>query len=315
MMVEAFAGYGFVRGHACAFAYLAYVSCWLKVYHPAAFCTVLLNAQPMGFYPPEVVLQDAARHGVRTRPVDIRHSRAGCTVEAGAVRLGLGQIRGLGAATCARIEAAMGGDTPPESLDDLCMRARLEQDEAVALARAGALRNFLPERREALWRAPAVARAAQERWLPEILVAVDPPVALPSATAAEEQALDRRALGFSPRQHALSSLRAKLTRRSIRGTADLRAWPRGATIDIAGQVVSRQRPGTAKGVMFLTLSDEDGLTTIVVPPTVYERDRAAVRSAALVWVRGVVERRDGVVSVRAERVRLLADALTSSDEQ
>ena len=152
--VEAFAGYGFVRGHAAAFAYLAYVSCWLKVYHPAAFCAALLNAQPMGFYPVEVVLQDAARHGVRTRPVDIRHSRVGCTVEAGAVRLGLGQIRGLGADTGARIEAAMRGDTPPENLDDLCVRARLEEDEAVALARAGALRGFVSERREALWHAP-----------------------------------------------------------------------------------------------------------------------------------------------------------------
>ncbi len=307
-MVEAFAGYGFVRGHAAAFAYLAYVSCWLKVYHPAAFCAALLNAQPMGFYPPEVVLQDAARHGVRTRPVDIRHSRARCTVEAGAVRLGLGQIRGLGAATCARIDAAMGGDAPPESLDDLCLKARLEEDEALALARAGALRRFISERREALWRAPVAARAARERWLPEILAAVDPPALLPPATVAEDQALDRRALGFSPGQHALSSLRVELARRSVRGVAELRTWPRGAAIDIAGQVVSRQRPGTAKGVTFLTLSDEEGLINVVVPPAVYERDRAAVRGATVAWVRGVVERRDGVVSVRAENVRSLADA-------
>jgi len=171
----------------------------------------------------------------------------------------------------------------------------------------------MPERRDALWRAPVAARAARERWLPRILATVDPPAALPSATAAEEQALDRRALGFSPGRHALFPLRGELARRSMRGMADLMAWPRGTRIDIAGQVVARQRPGTAKGVVFLTLSDEDGLTNVVVPPSVYERDRAAVRDTSLAWVRGVVERRDGVVSVRAERVWPLAAALDSSD--
>jgi len=316
-MVRAFAGYGFVRGHAAAFAYLAYVSCWLKVYHPAAFCAALLDAQPMGFYPPEVVLQDAARHGVRAWPVDIRRSAARCTVEGdggdgGAVRLGLRQIRGLGGAACGRIEAAMAGEGPPASLEELCARARLDEDEALALARSGALGSLVPGRRQALWHAPVAARAARERWLPELLAAADPPARLPTPTPAEEMALDRRALGFSPGHHALSLLRPELAHRTLHTAADLPAATTGATVELVGQVVSRQRPGTAGGMVFLALSDEGGLINVVVPPPVYARDRRAIRGEALVWVRGVVERRDGVASVRASGVRPLAEALDAS---
>jgi len=136
--VQAFAGYGFVKGHSAAFAYLAYVSCWLKVYHPAAFCAALLNAQPLGFYTPEVVVQDAARHGVRVLPVDLRHSRTDCTLERGAVRLGWRLVRGLGPDAGTRLEEALDGGPFPEDLDALCIRARLEEDEAVALARGRA---------------------------------------------------------------------------------------------------------------------------------------------------------------------------------
>ena len=158
--VQAFAGYGFVKGHSAAFAYLAYVSCWLKVYHPAAFCAALLNAQPLGFYTPEVVIQDAARHGVRILPVDLRHSRTDCTLEHGAVRLGWRLVRGLGPDAGARLEEALDGGPFPEDLDALCIRARLEEDEAVALARAGALRWYALDRHQAQWQARAVARGA-----------------------------------------------------------------------------------------------------------------------------------------------------------
>src|SRR5207253_1745503 len=135
-VIQAFSGYGFVRGHAAAFAYLAYLSARIKVDHPAALCAALLNMQPMGFYSPEVVLQDARRHGVRILPPDLRHSRADCTLEGGAVRLGLRRVRGLGPEACTRLEAALREDPFPRDLEELCVRARLDEDEALALARS-----------------------------------------------------------------------------------------------------------------------------------------------------------------------------------
>lgn len=310
-MVTSFSGYGFVKGHAAAFAYLAYISAWLKVYHPVAFYAALLNMQPMGFYSPETLAQDAARHGVRTLPVDLECSRADCVVEDGALRLGFRMVRGLGANTSARLEEVV-RSAPPQDLAELCVRARLEEDEAYALATSGALRGYIPERRQALWQAPPIARAARERWLPGALAAVDPPVTLPTATSAEESALDRAALGLPPGRHVLSPLRAALARYPLCHAHDLRRHATGTPVEIVGQVISRQRPGTARGVLFLGLSDETGLMNVVVAPEVYARDRDAARGEALLWVTGVVERRAGVPSVRAQRVRSLTDLISDS---
>lgn len=232
-MIQAFARYGFVRGHAAAFAYLAYVSAWLKVYHPAIFCTALLNGQPMGFYPAETVMQDAMRHGVCALPIDVRASRAACTLEAGSVRLGLRLIQGLGAETCARLQDAVASLPHAHTLEALCLRARLTEDEATALARAGALRGYIPDRRQALWRAPLIARAARARWLPGTAAALDQPAPLPRATPAEEMALDRAALGLSTRGHLLAPLRAELRRRSFRRIADLSAAPASLVVEVA----------------------------------------------------------------------------------
>ncbi len=308
-MVTSFSGYGFVKGHAAAFAYLAYISAWLKVYHPVAFYTALLNMQPMGFYSPEVLVQDAARHGVRTLPVDLSFSRADCVVEDGALRLGFRMVRGLGANTSARLEEVV-RSAPPQDLAELCVRARLEEGEAYALAQSGALRCYIPERRQALWQAPPIARAARERWLPGALAAADPPVTLPTATTAEESALDRAALGLSPGWHVLSPLRAALARYPLCHAHDLRRHATGTPVEVVGQVISRQRPGTAQGVMFLGLSDETGLMNVVVAPEVYARDRDVARGEALLWVTGVVERRAGVPSVRAHSLRPLTDLIS-----
>lgn len=307
-MVTAFSGYGFVRGHACAFAYLAYASCWLKVYHPAAFLVALLNAQPMGFYPPDLLVQDAERHGVRVLPVDIRYSRADCTLEGGAVRLGLRLVRGLGPATWRRVDEAT-RPAPPPTLDALCERARLEEDEAYALARAGALRGYLPDRRQVLWEVRLVARAARERWLPNVRTLVDPPVALPVLTPLEEMALDRAALGLSPGRHALAALRPDLAHRPLCRSHELAALPLGRRVELVGQVLSRQRPPTAHGVTFLGVSDETGMVNVVVLPDVHTHDRAVVRGETLIWVDGIVERRGGTVSVRARRIYPLSDLL------
>ncbi len=232
--IQAFAGYGFVKGHSAAFAYLAYLSCWLKVYHPAAFCAGLLDAQPMGFYPPETIVQDAARHGVRVLPVDVRHSRTDCVLEDGAVRLGWRLVRGLGPDAWARLERALAETPFPRAVDDLCVRAHLADDEAVALARAGALRCYLPDRHQALWQARASARAARERWLPGLRAAIDPPVALPAATWEDDLRLDRRALGLAPGRHVLEALRPELTDRPLRRAADLAALPAGVAVEVGG---------------------------------------------------------------------------------
>ncbi len=312
--VQAFAGYGFVKGHSAAFAYLAYVSCWLKVYHPAAFCAALLNAQPMGFYAPEVVVQDAARHGARTLPVDLRHSRTDCTLERGAVRLGWRLVRGLGPSAWARLEGALDSGPFPADLDALCVRACLEEDEAVALAGAGALHCYALDRHQAQWQARAVARAARERWLPGLRAVVDHPVTLPPVTADDELRLDLRALGLTPGRHILEALRPALAHRALRRATDLAAVRPGALVEVAGQTISKQRPGTAHGVVFLTLSDETGLLNALVLPPVYARDRAAIRGEALLWIGGVVERRDGAVTLRVVWARPLSMAL-SGDER
>jgi error-prone DNA polymerase len=307
--VQAFSSYGFVKGHAAAFAYVAYVSAWLKVYHPGIFLAALLNMQPMGFYPAEVLVQDAVRHGVRVLPVELGRSQGACTVEGGAVRLGLRQLRGLGPEAGARLEAALRTLPADYGLEDLCARARLSEDEARALARGGVLGRFYPNRRQALWQAPLVARVARERWLPGTLAAADPPAALPEATRGDDVDLDRAALGFSLRGHVLAPYRAELARRSVRPLADLTGLPSSLVVELAGQAMAHQRPPTAHGVLFLSLSDETGMATVVVLPPVYARERATLRGEALLWVTGVLERRGGALTVRAKRVRPLAALL------
>lgn len=310
-MMQAFSGYGFVKGHAAAFAYLTYVSAWLKVRHPVAFYAALLNLQPMGFYAPEVLVQDAKRHGVRVLPVDVRHSGVDCAPKGdGILRLGLRLVRGLGVDACARIVAALGAPRPPRDLEEVCKHASLDEDEARALARSGAVRGYIDERRAALWHAPVAARAAREDWLPDLLAAIDPPVALPPASDADEVALDRAALGFSPGEHMLTPLRGRLTGGPFVRSCDVAALPTGTAIETIGQVVWRQSPGTAKGVLFLTLSDEWGLMNVVVPRAVREGAGVAAGDAALVWVGGVVQRRGRALTVRTVYMRPLSDLLS-----
>ena len=265
--------------------------------------------QPMGFYPSEVLVQDALRHGVRILPVALGRSRSACTLEEGAVRLGLRLVRGLGPEGCARLEAALRLLPADFDLDDLCAEARLSEDEARALARGSALRRFYPQRRQALWQAPLVARIARERWLPGTLAAADPPAELPVASRGEELTLDRAALGFSLSGHVLAPLRATLDRRACRRIVDLLTLPTSLVVEVAGQVMAHQRPPTAHGVLFLSLSDETGMVTVVVLPQVSTRERATLRGEALLWVTGVLERRGTALTVRAKRVRPLAALL------
>jgi len=253
------------------------------------------------------------RLGVGTLPVDLCHSRTDCSLERGAVRLGWRLVRGLGPAAWARLEGTLDGGPFPEDLDALCIRACLEEDEAVALARGGALRCYVPDRHQAQWQARAVARAARERWLPGLRAVVDHPVTLPPVTADDELRLDLRALGLTPGRHILEALRPALAHRALCRATDLTAVRPGTMVEVAGQTISKQRPGTAHGVVFLTLSDETGLINAVVLPSVYARDRAVIRREALLWIGGVVERRDGAVTVRVVRARPLFMALSEEE--
>jgi error-prone DNA polymerase len=307
-MIQTFASYGFVRGHACAFAHLAYISAWLKVFQPAIFLAALLDMQPMGFYDADTLIQDARRHGVRVLPVDVRHSHADCTIEDGAVRLGVRLIKGLGADACTRLEETLGTAPFPATLDALCARAHLDEDEARALARSGALRGYIAGRREALWQAPVVARAARERWMPGLREVMEVPVRLPAPSPRDDAALDYAALGLSMGGHPLALLRRRLPA-SLKRADDLMMLRNGSVVEIAGQVISRQRPPTARGMVFLGLSDEVGLVNVTVPPQIDERDRVAVRDEALIWIKAVVERRARVVALRALRVRPLHDVI------
>jgi error-prone DNA polymerase len=223
------------------------------------------------------------------------------------LRLGLRQVRGLGQAAGARIVAARA--QRPESLDALYAAAHLSEENARGLARAGALTGFIAERRQALWQAPPAARAALDAWLAGALAEIDPPVQLPAPSVQEELALDLRALGMTPGRHVLSHLRARLAERGAREVAALAALPEGTVVTLAGQQVVRQHPPTARGMVFLSLSDETGLANVVLTPAVYERDRAIVRAESLLWIKGIVEHRSGAVAVRARRVWPLAEVL------
>ncbi|HZZ84421.1 MAG TPA: error-prone DNA polymerase [Anaeromyxobacteraceae bacterium] len=310
-----FAGYGFPESHAASFALLVYASAWLKCHHPAAFTCALLDSQPMGFYAPHTLVEDARRHGVPVRGVDVRHSGWECGLEgpsegvlAGegeepALRLGLSLVRGLPRAVGeAVVEARRAG--PFASVGELARRAGLSRAWLARLAEAGALRGLAGGRREALWQALAVDGAAggllDGRAPPEEAAGLTP------TTAAEEVAADFARLGLSERAHPVSFLRAGLARRGVRTAQELLRVPGGAAVEVAGLVIVRQRPMTASGLTFVSLEDETGIANLVVMPDVYERFRAVVRGEPFVLARGKVERSGRVVNVKVRALEPLA---------
>jgi error-prone DNA polymerase len=295
--ITSFALYGFPESHAASFALLAYASAYLKAHHPAAFCCALLNCWPMGFYQPATVVKDGQRHGVEFLPVDATRSDWECTLEDGALRLGLRYVLGLRADAGRRLVAAR----PLASVADAAQRGGLRQNEIDALAHAGAFAAFGLARREALWQAAAV-----ERDTSSLLARVRPPEAaspLPPMTPLEETAADYATTGLTPGPHVMSHLRARLRAEGVVAARDLDAVPDGAPVRVAGHVIVRQRPGTAKGMCFLTLEDETGTANAVVTPPLYERARVVINTSPLLEVAGRLERVDGVTHVRAARFR------------
>lgn len=317
--LKGFANYGFPESHACAFALITYVSCWLKRHEPAAFICALLNSQPMGFYSASSLLQDARRHGVTVRPVDVRHSHWDNTLEGGepggtqpALRLGFRQVHGLSEAAARRIVAARlarGGTEGPwrafRDVADLCHRAGLDAREAGLLAEAGALRALTAHRHAAHW---AVAGVEE----PTPLFAQSPqeqPVDLPLPSVAQELLADYRSQGFSLTTHPLALLRPQLQERRCMESRALQDIPHGRGVRAAGLVIMRQRPPTASGVTFVTLEDEWGTVNVVVWQDLAVRSRRVLVGSRLLAVDGRWEVVDGVRHLIARRLHDLSPLL------
>jgi error-prone DNA polymerase len=358
--IRGFGEYGFPESHAASFALLAYVTSWLRCHHPDVFLCAMLNAQPMGFYAPATLIEDAARQGVLTLPIDVNHSAWDCTLEltesavpvrgaraapqrertgrvvralagepiAGAVegaqaalgadfvhdlqsnparphanasftrkhavRMGYRYVKGLGVRERDQLEAV---PRPVRSIELFVRLSRLPLHALVALAEVGAFDSLGTTRREALWRVRAACPGARDAMVS------DPGSSTPALrrlSVAEQVLWDYRGSQHSPRGHPLESLREWLSQRGCLDSATVRATPHGRHVDCVGMVICRQRPGTATGVVFVTLEDEHGFTNVVVWTNVFERYQRLIRTARLLGVRGPLQSIEGVVHVVAQ---------------
>jgi len=349
--IEGFGEYGFPESHAASFALLVYVSCWFKAFYPDIFCAAILNSQPMGFYAPAQLIRDAREHGVDIRPADVNHSDWDCMLEgeddtgtavdpariatrhrsmAGvirsnkAVRLGFRQIRGMTKDAVDLLIERRG--TGYDSVRDLWLRTRLPRKLIEKLADADCFSSLGLSRRDALWAAQALDGDAAVEVLPLFEVVpqedlqLETEMVLPRMSPGEEVLSDYRTLTFSLKAHPVSFLREAMRQRGLRSAADLEALAHGAKVEIAGLVLVRQRPGSAKGVIFMTIEDETGTTNVIVWPKVFERYRSVVMGARLVALRGRLQKAHGVIHVVADhlvdassRLGLLLDDLKAFD--
>ncbi len=303
--IASFALYGFPESHAASFALIVYASAFLKAHHPAAFYCALLNAWPMGFYHPATIVSDAQRHRQTVREVDVTRSGVHCSIEPdGAVRLGLRFTAGLRREAAERIESER-ARVRFADLRDLQQRCRLREDELATLAELGAFGGMGLRRRQALWQVSALT--TDDRGLLARLPLPADRSPLPEMTAAERTAADMKNAGLTTGPHLLSHLRPALRRRGVLPAAALPKQPHGRRVTVAGLVITRQRPATARGMCFITLEDETGLANVVVTPDVFERNRPLVVGASGLVVSGQLERRDRVTNLKAQGFELLGD--------
>jgi len=308
--IKGFGEYGFPESHAASFALLVYVSAWLKCHHPAAFACALLNSQPMGFYAPSQLVRDARDHGVTVRPADVNLSEWDYTLEAEeggklALRLGLREIRGFSEAEARRLTDQRGNGYA--EMRGLWRRSGLPRRVLERLAEADAFRSIGLDRRQALWAVKALDKDAAPEALPlfaglDDAMPEEAEVNLPAMRLGEHVIEDYRTLGLSLKAHPLALLRGRLDRLGYRPHGTLRAAANGAQFRTAGLVVTRQRPGTASGVIFMTLEDETGIANIVVWPRMFERRRRVVLTARLIGVIGKVQSESGVIHVVADEL-------------
>ncbi len=294
----AFSGFGFPKSHSAAFGLLAYQSAWLRHHYSAEFLTALLNAQPMGFYPPATLVRDGQRRGVETRPPDINRSGVNCTIENGAVRVGLKYVQGVGEDDATVVDDERTRNGPYGSIRDLAQRVSLSEAELTALVESGACDSFGLKRRELLWQLGLVPRAqtvpgsrGEEKQLALPLEATVATPDLPDPTVWERMLDDYRTTSLSVGVHPLELLRPHLPAGTL-SSVDLLDQPNRTTVQVAGMVVARQRPSTANGVVFMLLEDEHAQLNLIVPPQVYDRFRALVRGEPLLLARGRYEHVD-----------------------
>jgi error-prone DNA polymerase len=293
--INGFASFGFPKSHAAAFALLAYQSAWLRHHYPGEFLCALLNAQPMGFYPPASLVRDAQRRGVEVRPPDVNRSADRCRIEGDAVRVGLGYIKGLGEEPAKAFVAERKGAGPFRSVIELAQRAPLDRPALEALVASGACDSFGWPRRQLLWRLGLASRSTSagaggaERQLALPLEPTSEIPELPEQTPWERMLADYRTTSVSVGVHPLDLLRPYLPA-DVLTSLDLEHLGNKSRVAIAGLVVARQRPSTANGIVFMLLEDEHGQVNLVVPPPVYDRYRALVRGEPLLLARGRFER-------------------------
>jgi error-prone DNA polymerase len=319
--ISSFALYGFPESHAASFALIAYASAYLKVKYLAAFTCAILNNQPMGFYMPAVLVKDAQRHGLRVRPIDIQVSDWACTIEheseheggaALSLRMGLGYAKGLRRQSAEAIVAARLQDGHFRSAEDLALRVPvLNRKELTLLARVGALNKLdgIEHRRDALWQVERAGKLEgpllrqNSDWLRE---ASD---ALPLAQMNTEERLvaDYAGTGLTVGRHPMHYRRQELRSGGVLSAAELKQCRDGEYVKAAGCVIARQRPGTAKGFIFISMEDETGIANVIVTPDLYERERLIVVRSRFLLAEGVLQNQDGVIHVKATRLRALVD--------
>jgi error-prone DNA polymerase len=319
--IRGFGEYGFPESHAASFALIAYATAWLKCHYPAEFTCALLNAQPMGFYLPATIVEDAKRHGIEIRPVDVRRSQVRCSLEpistdssVFAVRMGLRYVKGLAVEDGRRIEQSR---TEGEfvSIENFVRRSGLGKKPLQKLAEAGALEALGQDRRQALWSVLQLAKA-QEVSLP--LAMAEPPVRFDALDPLQTITWDYRTTSHSPRGHPLEPLRAELSARGLPDARTLATMNDGARVRYAGLIICRQRPSTAGGVVFMTLEDETGFVNLVLWERVFDAHAVLAKTASFLGVTGRLQVQQGVTHLVAEtlwspRLRLRPASAGSRD--
>jgi error-prone DNA polymerase len=319
--LEGFGSYGFPESHAASFALLAYASSWLKCHHPEVFCAALLNSQPMGFYQPAQIVRDAIEHGVEVRPICVNASRWDCTLEETAdgslaVRLGLRMVGKLAEADAARLVLAR-AEEPYRSIDDAWVRARVGPGALSRLAEADAFRPSLGlARREAGWKIKGLRDTALPLFdQPGASDLNEPALTLKPMTEGREIVEDYGHVGLSLRRHPLALLREDLAARGYKPCQAAASGRDRQFIRTAGLVLVRQMPGTAKGVMFMTLEDETGVSNLVIWKTLYEKQTRVALSAHLLGVEGRIQREGEVVHLVAYKLHDLGEVLSSLQDR
>ena len=315
--IAGFGAYGFPESHAASFAMLVYVSCYLKHYYPEAFCAALINSQPMGFYQPAQLVADARQHGVTVLPVDVNHSCWDCTLEPAEesdekpvrlkLRLGLRMINGL-RSDHAHMIVESRADCLFESVADFARRTRVGQSVTKQLSDADAFGSVKQDRREALWQALGQEKTPLDQPLFGDLDAEDDDTfALPALTLEQQVVEDYAAVGLSLKAHPMSFHREQLTSQGVICCGDLADSENDSLVCIAGLVIMRQRPSTAKGITFVTLEDETGIANLVIKPPIWEKYYRTARQSPAWVAGGKLEMRDNVVHLIVNRIEDLGD--------